>query len=400
MSKATIFLLLGFLVCVQGKGVNKYCTFYNKALNKYSVGDHEYPNSNQAKNECSKRNDCFGITREAPGKYTLRQGSVLNAVDTTGYASYVPCAGYFGCTDFGLKSVHGKFLTAKDGKVRWNRGSYGNNEKMMFEQWGRDSGYIKSVSKNKYLSAPKKSKLSWGREKNEFMLFTVFQSVDQVAFKSIHGTFLSAQSDGTVDVDRTSSRSWEWFTVDPTNCLNNIDCDCSKDINEDDYELQNLVYDTGSGEIKAFAPDRVGYQHLDNRFSSITQSTKFSVSEQVTESASFTHTAGTSVKVGTSFKTGVPFVAEGKVSVDVTASYQFSSGTTRSETKKMEAQYNCVAPAGSSVTCEALLFKYRVVVSYTQTWKHKTYGCTCESKGEFSEISANEMRLVITEDSD
>ena len=136
-------------------------------------------------------------------------------------------------------------------------------------------------------------------------------------------------------------------------------CDCSKTINRDDYEFKSVTYDTTGGHVKAFAPDRVGYQLIDNRDGSVTQSSTFTVSESVQETATFTHTAGASVTLGTEFSVGIPFVGEGKVTASITASYSFSAGNSRSETKTKTATFNCVASAGKSVTCEALLFKYR-----------------------------------------
>jgi len=307
--------------------------------------------------------------------------------------------GIFNCATFGLKSVHGKFLSAQpNGDVEWDRDSYNSYEKISFEQSGENTGYLKSVH-GKYLAATNDDKLQWDRTwKRSLEVFTVYQYEDKIALESAHGKYMSAQDDGTVDVDRTDKGSWEWFIVHPQSCLNNIECDCSKEINQNDYDLVGVVYDKTGGAVKAFRPEQVGYQHIDNSDGSTEQSTTFTVSEEVTETASFTHTAGASVTVGTEFSVGIPAIASGSVSVEVSVSYEFSYGTERSETKSMEAQYNCVAPAGKSVSCEALLFKYQLDVPYTQTWQHKRLPCTCQSKGVFREISANEMRLHITED--
>ncbi|XP_063678168.1 uncharacterized protein LOC134814060 [Bolinopsis microptera] len=303
------------------------------------------------------------------------------------------------CSTFGLVNKWGKFLSAqRDDTVDWDRSNYGSLEVIRFVQNGKDTGSLKS-SWNKYLSASTKHHLVWDRSAAYSLeRFKVHQYEDKVAFQSYHGRYLSAQKDGTVDVDRTNANSWEWFTVHPQDCLNNIECDCSRTINRDDYEFKSVTYDTTGGHVKAFAPDRVGYQHIDNRDGSVTQSSTFTVSESVQETATFTHTAGASVTLGTEFSVGIPFVGEGKVTASITASYSFSAGNSRSETKTKTATFNCVASAGKSVTCEALLFKYRATIPYTQTWQHKRLPCTCTSTGQFSEISADEMRMTITED--
>ena len=364
MSTVAVLLLLGIITLAECKGVDKWCTHSNKFLYTYSQGTFYYEDLATAKTQCLQRSDCFGITREGAW-YTLRKDWVLRK-SPSGEVSYVPCGGYFKCSTFGLKSVHGKFLSAQpNGDAEWNRDNNRTWERITFEQHGENTGFLKS-NHGKYLAATSNNRLEWNRQNaNSWEKFTVYQYEDKVAFRSIHGKYLSAQSDGSVDVDRTHAFSWEWFTVHPQSCLNNIQCDCSKSINRNDYEFAGVRYHDIGASVRAYAPERVGYQHIDNTASSVQQSTTFTVSETVTETATFTHTAGASVTVGTEFSVGIPFVAESKVSVEVSASYEFSAGTERSEEKSMTANYNCQAPAGTSVSCEALLFKYRSVVSST-----------------------------------
>ena len=359
MLKLSVLILLCLVTLGESKGVNQWCTHNNKFVFTYSSGTHAYGDLNTAKTQCLQRSDCFGITREGGWRYTLRKDWILRD-SPSGEVTYVPCGGYFSCSKFGLVNKWGKFLSAQsDGTVDWDRSNYNSYEQISFVQNGKDTGSLKSIW-NKYLSASTRHQLEWNRNAaRSWERFKVHQYEDKVAFQSYHGRYLSAQKDGTVDVDRTRAYSWEWFTVYPQSCLNNIECDCSKTINRDDYEFKSVTYDTTGGHVKAFAPDRVGYQLIDNRDGSVTQSSTFTVSESVQETATFTHTAGASVTLGTEFSVGIPFVGEGKVTASITASYSFSAGNSRSETKTKTATFNCVASAGKSVTCEALLFKYR-----------------------------------------
>ena len=357
MSNLAVLLLLCIVSLGGCKGVNKWCTHHNKYLSTYSSGTYSYKSLETAKRECLERTDCFGITKNG-NEYTLRKDWRLK--NSKSEVSYVPCGGYFNCDTFGLKSVHGKFLSVdKDGDVTWDKDWNRSYEKVTFEQDGKDSGYLKSFH-GKYLTASDNHRLEWDKTwKRSWERFTVFQHEDKVAFKSYHNRYLSADEDGDASVDKTWRRSYEWFTVDPQNCLNNIECDCTKEINENDYEPAGVEYDTSKGSVRAYRPERVGFQYVDNRDSTVQQSTTFKVSEEVTETASFTHTAGTSVTVGTSFSAGIPEVMEAEFSVSLSASYEFSSGTERSETKTREAEYKCVAPPGKIVTCDAFLYKYK-----------------------------------------
>ena len=393
-----VILLLCVFALGDSSGVNRWCTYYNKFLYNYSSATYRYDSLETAKAQCLSRPDCFGITREGGSSYTLRKNWELKT-SSSGDVTYVPCGGYFRCSTFGLKSTHGKFLSAQpDGDVEWNRSKYLGWERVTFEQWGKDSGFLKSYH-GKYLAATPKHKLEWNRgHKRSWEKFKVYQYEGKIALQSYHGRYMSANTEGNVNVDRTWKRSWEWFQVYPQDCLNNIQCDCSKSMNRENYEMSGVKYHNAEGSVYALPPEQVGFQHVDNKNSSSEQTTMFTVSEAVTETSSFTHTTGASVTVGTEFGTGIPVVAEGKISMEVTASYEYSAGTAKSVTKTLHAEYNCVANPGKYVTCEALLFKYRVTVPYTQTWQHKRLPCTCTSDGVFTEISANEMRMTVNEE--
>ena len=65
-----------------------------------------------------------------------------------------------------------------------------------------------------------------------------------------------------------------------------------------------------------------------NNQGSSDQSVAMSISETVSETMSFSHSAGVSVTVGTEFSVGIPFLAEGKVSTEISTSYDFSYGKT------------------------------------------------------------------------
>ena len=63
------------------------------------------------------------------------------------------------------------------------------------------------------------------------------------------------------------------------------------------------------------------------------------------------------LQVGTEFSTGIPFLAEGKISVEVTGSYSHTWGTTESETKTWSVHDTCTAGPGTSATCEFFVNK-------------------------------------------
>ena len=355
----TLLVLLNIATLGVCKGVLWWCTYKDKFLNTYTSGNSTYRDWDTAESQCLQRFDCFGVTKKNRGPYTLRKDWKLKK-SYSGEYSFVPCVGYFSCNKIGLKCASGKFLSVQpDGTVQCNSDSYGLNEEVTFQQWGKSSGYLKSRY-GKYLSATNKDKLEWNREdRKSWEKFTLTQEQDKLSFMSTHGKYISGRPDGSVHVDNTTRGTMEWFTVHPQACLVDVECDCPSEINRDDYELGELVYHTSRGTATTFRPERIGYQYINNKDSSVKQSTTFSVSETVTETSTFTHTAGVEVMVGTEFTSGVPTLAQGKITVEVTASYEFSAGIERSVEKTMQADYKCKAPAGKIVTCEALLFKHR-----------------------------------------
>ena len=355
----TLLTLLSVLSNAQGKGSDGWCVHQKKYLRTYSSGVHSYTRLHIARRECSKRDDCFGLTSETNGKWTLRKDWKL--MDTTDdVTSVAPCKGYFSCHNFGLKTAQGNFLSMEsDGTLTADSKQYGKTEKLHFKQWGTDSGFIISYS-GKYLRAMKDGKVVETETKMAtWNKFTLYQDLDRIAIESYHGKHLSAKSDGSVLADVGSKTDLEWFEVYPQSCLNNIECDCPEKLDSNIYYLSSVTFDHKSGSVKKYRPERVGYQYIDNKDSSVEQSSTFTVSEQVDETKAFTHTAGVEVMVGTEFNCGVPLVASGSVSVEVTAGYEFSYGTEKTVSKMMQADYNCVAAAGKIVTCQAYLFKYK-----------------------------------------
>ena len=129
------------------------------------------------------------------------------------------------------------------------------------------------------------------------------------------------------------------------------------------------------------------------------QSATLTVSEEVSETSSFSHTAGATVTVGTEFKAAIPLVGSGKVTAELSASYEYSSGEERSVTKKMSAEFPCVASPGKTANCKALIFKFKARCPYKQTWQHKHIGpsCKCQTSGVFAEIAASRMELYVNE---
>ena len=187
-----------------------------------------------------------------------------------------------------------------------------------------------------------------------------------------------------------------WGNLFDSTLLPDCPCDCNTCC-DNNWEFNNISYQTDQAQITQLSPEAVGTKEVDNRNATGSPSITFTVSKTVTETKSFTHTVGASVKVGTAFKTGIPFVAEGKVSVEVTASYEFEYGTQRSVSRNREVTFSCPGVPRRKTVCIVRLHYNKVDVPYTMVLKHKRKGCTCESKGIFTGVASTDMQMQVME---
>ena len=147
-------------------------------------------------------------------------------------------------------------------------------------------------------------------------------------------------------------------------------CDC-RSADEEGFDLDRVEYDLNGAVVSEQPPSSVGKKIIRNR-SSYSQSTKYTVSRTVTEISSFQHTAAwTSVSVGTTSSTGVPFIAQGEISVSVTASYEYFAGTENSEERTVKAEFACVGARYQVTECDAIMFSDQINVPYTRYWIQK-----------------------------
>ena len=190
-----------------------------------------------------------------------------------------------------------------------------------------------------------------------------------------------------------------WPGLFDSTLLPKCGCDCKNGKGGSSWEFESIKYSINDGKVHLRPPMELGRQIIDNRAGNTNPSIDFTISKSVTETESFTHTAGLSLTVGTEFKTGIPFLAEGKISLSVTASYEFSYGKEKSVTKTKSAKYACIAAVGKTTTCTATLRMAEINVPYIMTVRHKKKGCKCTSKGFFRRVSSTNMHLHITEES-
>ncbi len=133
-------------------------------------------------------------------------------------------------------------------------------------------------------------------------------------------------------------------------------------------EVVGLDFDLNLGRLVSTVPKCVAQQTVINR-SSREQSMEFSFSELVRETSTFGNEVGGSLTVGTEFETGIPFVAEGKISTTLTASYSHTWGSARADQESFSATFPVRAGPWSRVTCRAMVNTSKMEVPYTVKFK-------------------------------
>jgi len=101
--------------------------------------------------------------------------------------------------------------------------------------------------------------------------------------------------------------------------------------------------------------------------SRIQQSMTFIVAEKYDATSMFENSHGVSATVGTTFSTGLPFVAEGKVSLELAGSFNATWGKSQTFFKYTNKTFPVVAPPNTTVVCNVVITKTKLRVPFVFT---------------------------------
>lgn len=172
-----------------------------------------------------------------------------------------------------------------------------------------------------------------------------------------------------------------------------------------DVPLMGVTFVLDEGKILSNTPEVLAETTLPNT-TSVEQSISFSVKKSVTEKSTFEQSVGVSLKVGTEFTCGLPFVSNGKVSLELTASSSFTWGQSKTISTEVQATFPVVVPPNQQIVCKALLTKSTLEVPYvltfvdgseeTGTW-HGVSAWNLRDEFKQSDLNAAETELMFTE---
>jgi hypothetical protein len=118
------------------------------------------------------------------------------------------------------------------------------------------------------------------------------------------------------------------------------------------WDVEEVTYDVNSSTIRGTTPEIIATTTVEND-TGTAQSSTVNLSKSVTETSSFTFMTGFSLTVGTSFEAGIPLVVDGKVSVQGTATTQFTWGKSKSITTTVGEMVKVDTPPYSKIQATA-----------------------------------------------
>ncbi|KAK9522041.1 hypothetical protein VZT92_018534 [Zoarces viviparus] len=161
--------------------------------------------------------------------------------------------------------------------------------------------------------------------------------------------------------------------------------------------ISDVKYKTDGVEIVKRPPETMTKTTLENKDChastlTATLSTKIQVEERWDISISLT------VGVKTTVTAGIPLIASGEIEISASTTFQFTKGTTTTESKEHSVAVKCDVPPNHSCTVSLVGYKYEADIPYTarlnRTYKNGKTTWTSIS-GTYKRVQVMEVRSVV-----
>lgn len=198
------------------------------------------------------------------------------------------------------------------------------------------------------------------------------------AMRASNGKFVSAYDLGGI----TSLKA----------CKVVIDKFCRFKIEEPYYKKQivRVDYDLAKATIKDETPISAGSLHVENKSSEPSSSTVTYSFEKSVE-GTWNNTVGTELTVATSFSAGVPFIADTKLEISVTASASHSWGGSEGKRTTFSGQVSTTVPPMKKGVLKAMVANATMVVPFsyrTKTWYNNGEIIEKNEKGSYVNLES------------
>merc|ERR1712139_168872 len=160
-----------------------------------------------------------------------------------------------------------------------------------------------------------------------------------------------------------------------------------------DYFVTSFEFEVDKGVIAPETPKVVAEQTFTNK-SDIVQHQSFGFSESIANRSTFQHEHGFQLKVGKEFTAGVPFVANGKISVEATTSHVWKFGEANTTKKDYKHTFKVACPPHSVVVSQAIVMTATMNIPYKMRVSNAA-GDSKESSGVWNGVSTYHLQQKV-----
>lgn len=162
-----------------------------------------------------------------------------------------------------------------------------------------------------------------------------------------------------------------------------------------DVNIDTVVYEINEAKILQSTSQELAVKTLTNN-ASMPLRMGFSFDETTTDTSTFEFNSGFSLTIGAAVKAGRPFVAEGEVKVDGTASTDFTWGNTHLTSRNWKSDFEIVVPAKTIIRADASVTRSKIDIPVTIYSKSSSTGQTAETKATYhGEATWDAIRYTI-----
>lgn len=163
----------------------------------------------------------------------------------------------------------------------------------------------------------------------------------------------------------------------------------------EDFTIQSIEFINDATALLSHKPSKILKDGYSNN-GPVEQNFSLQISEEVTETSSFSNRSGVSVNVSTSFKVGCPIFAEGKITTSTTTSYEHTYGESSTIRRSISRQYPVKIPSMYRADLSVTLFEDKIDMNYIATCRGNESGRIIKLRGMWKGVSVSQGEAALT----
>lgn len=159
------------------------------------------------------------------------------------------------------------------------------------------------------------------------------------------------------------------------------------------FQIQSIKFNIDASAVLTKLPEIVLIDRFTNN-GPVDQTHKFTLTEIITETSTFTRKTTYNVSASTEIKAKVPFIASGKITTSISFGQEYTYGRSESLSRTISREYPIVVPAGYNAEVTLSLLKYNMDVEYEATCRGLTSGKIITIKGRWTGVNVQEADAI------